>query len=343
MFLRNAWYCAGFSGELGQTPIGRVFLNEPVVMFRTMNGTPVALEDRCCHRRAPLSKGKVEGDRLRCGYHGFLYDASGAVVWVPGQDKIPPDARVGCKPVRETNGFAWIWMGDPARIDEMKTPDFHWNDAPGWASFGELLPVRADYLTLVDNLLDLSHLAFLHEKTIGASDDTNPELSWERGDDFVRGLRIGRNVSPSASRAALGEDLKTDTYKTMTYTAPAHISIEMTVTEAGKRPGDKANRIDYQSVILNTMTPETDRSCHYFWTFCRNYRLNDPQFAEMMFQNVRTAHNEDKAMLEETQRIVDLDPEAPQIDVFGDHGGLQARRVFARMLGLEQGGEAAAN
>ena len=74
--LRNQWYCAAFGDELRDGPLGRVFLDEAVVMYRKADGAPVAFEDRCCHRRAPLSKGRIEGDNLRCGYHGFLYDAT---------------------------------------------------------------------------------------------------------------------------------------------------------------------------------------------------------------------------------------------------------------------------
>ena len=104
--LRNQWYCAAFGHELKQEPMGRMLLNEPVAMYRKADGTPVAFEDRCCHRRAPLSHGKVEGDNLRCGYHGLLYDATGAVIWAPGQDRLPSGARVRSYPVVEKHG--WI-------------------------------------------------------------------------------------------------------------------------------------------------------------------------------------------------------------------------------------------
>ena len=117
MFLRNIWYCAAESKELGSEPLGRVFLNEPVALYRKADGAPVAFEDRCCHRRAPLSKGKVEGDALRCGYHGFLYDATGACIWTPGQTNVPPNASVRTYPLCERHGYIWIWMGAPARAD----------------------------------------------------------------------------------------------------------------------------------------------------------------------------------------------------------------------------------
>ncbi|HXQ52195.1 MAG TPA: aromatic ring-hydroxylating dioxygenase subunit alpha [Stellaceae bacterium] len=340
--LRNQWYCAALSKELAGVPLARTFLGEPVVMYRTTDGTAVALEDRCCHRRAPLSKGAIEGDNLRCGYHGLLYAPGGNVIWAPGQDKLPQGARVRRYPLCEKHGWTWIWMGDPALADPNTAPAFHWYDAAGWAANGACLPVDANYLLLVDNLMDLSHLAFLHIKTIGASDDTNPELSWERGPDFVRGLRVARNLSPSTRQIAQGDTLKTDSTKIMTFTPPANVVIEINTVEAGKRADDPTNRINRQLVILDSMTPATDSSCYYFWGSCRNFRIDDTKLSEQTFQATVTAFNEDKDMLEAEQRIIDLDPAAPQIDLVGDAGGLQARRIVARLLDEEGGARQAA-
>ena len=341
MFLRNIWYCAAESKELGATPLGRVFLNEPVVMYRTADGTPVALEDRCCHRRAPLSKGKVEGDRLRCGYHGFLYDATGACVWVPGQAKVPPEARVKAYPLCERHGYIWIWMGEARRADESTVPDFHWNDDPAFASTGERLGVAANYLLLVDNLMDLSHVAFLHIKTIGSAEDTNPDLTWERGPDWVRGTRAAPGLSPSARMRGEGIDFNIDQVKIMTYTPPANVVIDIRTTEAGRKPG-ASPRLDTQLVILDAMTPETDTSCHYFWASCRDYKIDDTQLTEFMHRQTVTAFDEDKDMLEGEQRIVNLNPAAPQVDVMGDAGGLQSRRILERLIAEEQGRRAQA-
>src|SRR5690349_291338 len=94
-FLRNAWYVAASANEVGRIPLPRLLLGEPIVFYRRGDGTSVALEDRCCHRRAPLSKGKIVDDRLQCGYHGFTFDASGACVAIPGQDSVP--TRIGVR------------------------------------------------------------------------------------------------------------------------------------------------------------------------------------------------------------------------------------------------------
>jgi vanillate O-demethylase monooxygenase subunit len=185
-FLRNAWYVAAQADEVGRTPLGRILLGEPVVLFRKEDGSAVALEDRCCHRRAPLHKGKILGDLLQCGYHGFTFDATGACVRIPGQDRVPPSVGVKAYPLVEQHGFLWIWMGERAKADPALIPDFHRNRDPGWKAVGSRLPIAANYLLVVENLIDLSHVGFVHAKTIG-TDDTRAELKFERGAHPDRG------------------------------------------------------------------------------------------------------------------------------------------------------------
>jgi phenylpropionate dioxygenase-like ring-hydroxylating dioxygenase large terminal subunit len=332
---RNQWYCAALSAEITRAPLARIFLDQPVVMYRKGDGTAVALEDRCCHRRAPLSRGQVEGDNLRCGYHGLLYEPGGRVIWAPGQEKLPAGAQVKAYPFVEKHGWAWIWMGDPALADPQAAPAFHWYDAPGWAGCGACLDVKANYMLLVDNLLDLSHLAFLHIRTIGAADDTSPHLTWERERNLLRGVRVAHNLSPSQRQIAQGDTLRTDSTKIMTFTPPGNVVIEISAVEAGKTEDDPTNRVNRKLVVLDSMTPETATSCHYFWGNCRNYAIDDRAVTEMVLKSTAVAFDEDKFMLEAEQRIIDLDPAAPQIDLVGDAGGLQARRMVERLLAEE--------
>jgi len=341
-FLRNQWYAAAEADELGAGPVGRILLNEPIVMYRTPDGRPVAMEDRCCHRRAPLSKGKIEGANLRCGYHGFLYGPDGKVVWVPGQDKIPPGAAVKTYPLIEKYGLVWIWMGVAARRDEALIPDeFKWNVAPGWVSTGARLPVAANHMLLVDNLMDLSHVPFLHAATIGSANDTDPDLTWERGPNWVQGTRIGRNLIPTARARALGVNSNMDVTKVMKFMPASNVSIEITQIETGLKPGETP-RWCFHSFILNAMTPETERSCHYFWRSTRDYDVASEETTALIFKSTTVAFNEDKDMLEAEQRIIDLNPAATQIDVMGDTGGLQARRIVDRFMSEEHGARQAA-
>ena len=84
--LRDCWYVAATTPELGRELIGRTLLDQPVVMFRREDGTPVALEDRCAHRQVPLHVGQVADDGIKCGYHGWTYDKSGKCTSVPYLD-----------------------------------------------------------------------------------------------------------------------------------------------------------------------------------------------------------------------------------------------------------------
>ena len=144
MFLRNYWYVAAADAEVGRKPFRRVILGEPVAVFRTEDGTPVAFEDRCAHRHLPLSMGKLIGDTLQCHYHGLRYDRTGVCVRVPGQDMIPPSARVRTYPVVQRYHWVWIWMGDPALADPAKITDFHWFDDPNWGAKSSYLHVKAN-------------------------------------------------------------------------------------------------------------------------------------------------------------------------------------------------------
>ncbi len=329
---RNQWYCAAFGHELRDKPLGRMFLNEPVVMYRKMDGAPVAFEDRCCHRRAALSEGKIEGDNLRCGYHGFLYDPSGAAVWAPGQDRLPQGARVRAYPIIEKHRWIWIWMGEPALANAETAPAYDKYDDPKWASYDEFIPIKSNYFLVVDNLLDLSHLPFLHAATIGSPEDVNPKLTWERGPDWVKGVRIARGLSPSARNLQEGLDFRFDRTQIMLFEPPSQVTIDILSNEYGKEYGDLGDRMNRRIVIYDSITPETDSSCHYFWAIARDYAVDDKKTSEIGLRATSAAFHEDQRMLEVQQRIIDLNPAAPQVDVMGDAGSMQARRIVERIL-----------
>ncbi len=340
--LRNQWYCAAFGHELGREPLGRTFLNEAVAMYRKADGTPVAFEDRCCHRRAPLSKGKVEGDNLRCGYHGFLYEPDGKVAWAPGTERLPPGARVRTYPIVEKHGWVWIWMGDPALADPAKAPDYVYYDHPEWASYDELIPVKGNYFLIVDNLLDLSHLPFLHANTIGSPEDVDPDLTWERGDGWVKGVRQARGLSPSASNKSQGLDFKFDRKQIMLFEPPSQVTIDIYQNEFGKEYAAPDDRMRRRIIIYDTVTPETDNTCFYFWAIARDYAVDDKKLSEVQRAGTSAAFHEDKVMIEAQQRVIDFDPAARTVDVIGDQGSLQARRVMERLIAAENGTRAAA-
>ena len=167
MWMRNCWQVIAFANEIGATPLARTVCNEPIVLFRTSSGEAVALADRCPHRFAPLSLGRVIGDEIQCGYHGLCFDRDGTCVRVPGQDQVPARTRVRKYPLLERHTFAWVWLGEAALADPALVPDFHWMDDPSWACVPGYHHFGANYQLVNDNLLDLSHESFVHEETIG--------------------------------------------------------------------------------------------------------------------------------------------------------------------------------
>jgi vanillate monooxygenase len=334
-FLRNCWYAAAEANEVTRQPLSRLLLGEPVVMYRREDGSAVALEDRCCHRRAPLSKGKVIGDRLQCGYHGFTFDGGGACVAIPGQERVPAGLGVAAYPLIERHGFLWIWMGEKAKADPALIPDFSRNADPNWATVHERLPIAANYLLVVENLIDLSHVGFVHAKTIG-TDDSGAKLAFERGADFVKVIREPVEVDTAPHNAKQGMGPRSVLEKTITFTPPCHITIDVRTTEVMPQKPEKNQPMSLGITVLNACTPETESSTHYFWVSARDYQQDDKQVDVFMRKLTVAAFDEDKDMLEAQERSIALDPAVPTVSVNADQGSVQMRRLMASLLEREQ-------
>jgi vanillate O-demethylase monooxygenase subunit len=334
MFLKNFWYVAAWNHELGQKPLGRVILNEPVVLFRDANGAPVALEDRCPHRRLPLSMGKiVEGGLLQCHYHGLRFNNAGRCVRVPGQEMIPPSAKVRSYPVVERYRWVWIWMGDPALADASTIPDFHYLESPNWGVKGTVFHVNANWQLIVDNLLDLTHLAFVHESTIGnAAVAENAAVKVERSPNNVLVKRWIINQPPTPTYARAGHfTTNVDRWQFIDFTPPAflRLSVGATPTGTGAPEGRFVDGINMRN--LNAITPETESTTHYFWAQAHDFDTKNEKLTDMIFEQVKTAFLEDVAVFEAQQRAIAAAPDAPQMDINADTGGIQARRILDRL------------
>ncbi|HJU24777.1 MAG TPA: Rieske 2Fe-2S domain-containing protein, partial [Casimicrobiaceae bacterium] len=204
MFLRDYWYVAAWSDEVARTPLARTLLDEPIVLFRKSNGSVVALEDRCAHRRLPLSAGAVEGDFIRCGYHGLVYDCDGVCTKIPGQPQ-PDHVHVKRYPVVERDLFVLVWMGDPEHVDPSRLVSFPRLSDPAWGVTKVRLHIRGNYLLIVDNLLDLSHIAYVHNSTIGnAAVAEDAEVKFTRRGQTVRVTRDMHAVPAARTYAEFG-------------------------------------------------------------------------------------------------------------------------------------------
>jgi phenylpropionate dioxygenase-like ring-hydroxylating dioxygenase large terminal subunit len=344
MFLRNFWYVAAYDHEIGSEPLGRMILGEPVVFFRKEDGTPVAFEDRCAHRHLPLSMGRLVGDTLQCRYHGLRYDASGACVKVPGQDTIPPAARVKTYPVVERYRWLWIWMGDPALADPAAIADFHWLDDPFWGAKGQYLHVKANWQLIVDNLLDLTHLAFVHESTIGnAALVENADVKVERAPDNVVVTRwiIDAPAPPTFVKAG-GFVSNVDRWQIIDFVPPAFLRLDVgcSPTGTGAPQGRRADGINMRN--LNAITPETETTSHYFWGQAHDWDIHNRATTDMLVEQITTAFREDVAVLEAQQRNMTIQPGAAQVDINADNGLIQARRILDRIHREERAAAATA-
>ena len=336
-FIKNAWYVAAQSLELADSVLGRVICGDPVVMFRTEAGEPAILEDRCCHRHLPLSLGKRIGDRVQCGYHGLEFDADGVCVSVPGQSRVPPGAGVRSYPTVERYRYIWIWPGDPEKANPDLIPDYHWNNDPGWVSNTGYFYVESNHQLLVDNLLDLSHVQFIHATTLGADGVTDAPLNTTRDGDRVHIDRWIMDMPPPAMFAGAGDfPGDVDRWQLITWTAPTHVVIDVGCANAGSGARD-GNRDQGITIYSNhTITPETEKSCHYFWHHARNYRLGDEELTKFLANAAGTAFGEDVDILAAQQYSIDTaGDDWHGIDINADAGVLQARKIVGGLLAGE--------
>jgi phenylpropionate dioxygenase-like ring-hydroxylating dioxygenase large terminal subunit len=329
MFLRNSWYVAAWDREVTRGLLARTLLGEPVVLFRKGNGEAVALEDRCCHRHLPLSMGRLEGDELRCGYHGLKFEASGRCVEIPGQASIPPQARVRAFPLVEKYNWLWIWMGEPERADPAQIPNWWWADHPQWAfTRPDRVHLKCNYQLIADNVLDVTHLAYVHASSIGSASIIEFPATVEREDRLVRLTRwIRDRPAPPLYKKAGAFPGNVERWQIVEHVPPC-----FSVNFAGCKDGER--RIDLMA--LSAPTPETANTTHYFFGFVRNFGLRDEEMEKIFAVDMVKVFNEDFPVLEAQQRMLELKPGAPKVDIQVDAAPLAARRMLEAMLAKER-------
>ena len=347
MFLRNCWYAAAFDHEVADGPFARTLLGEPVVLYRTADGTPVAFEDACCHRALPLSMGTVIGDNLQCGYHGLTFDPSGVCVSVPGQARIPSGARVRSFPVVERFGWIWIWMGDPALADSSLLPDWHWAESEDWRTVkgngGKPLAIACNYELVTDNLYDISHLSYVHATSIGTETIVDFPVKTERLERSVTMTRLVMDRPPAPFYRRVGNFKgNVDRWLITPIDMPSNIVNHAGCVDTGAdmREGHRGGGIDIKT--LNATTPETETSSHYFWAHARGFGLDDPAVDEMFRTSFAKVFHEDKTILEAQQASMSRRPGRPMIDINSDGPGAQTRKLLREMIAAETGGAARA-
>lgn len=336
MFVKNAWYVAATAGECNQKPLARTLLNEKVVLYRTSEGKAVALEDRCCHRYAPLSLGDVEQAGLRCRYHGAVFNANGDCVEIPGQERIPPGYGVRSYPIEERHGFIWIWMGDPARADTDLIVDCHWNNAQGWPTASGYIHYNANYQLIADNLLDFTHLTFVHKTTLANSELPNTKTDIEPFDRGIRLRRVIKDCEPSPLHGMAGKFTgRVDFWTRQVWWLPSIFeNWAGSVAVGGESdPHEREGGLHLRHFSL--ITPETEHSSHYFWINPVQFPHDDYEMIEKVQKGIETAFAEDRWMIEAQQEVIIRSGEFKPKPVRSDAALGRVRYMIDRLLEQE--------
>ena len=341
MFPKNTWYVAGTPDEIADNPLGRQICGEKIAFYRGQEGKVAAVEDFCPHRGAQLSLGFVENGQLVCGYHGLAMGCQGKVVSMPGQ-------RVGgfpsnrSFPVVERYGFIWVWPGDATLADADKIPHLEWAVNPEWAYGGGLYHINCDYRLMIDNLMDLTHEAYVHATSIGQKEiDHAPVNTKIEGDTVVTSRYMENVMAAPFWRAALrfndlADDIPVDRWQISRFTAPSNVLIEVGVAHAGKGGRQADPQYKVNSIVVDFITPETATSHWYFWGMARNFKAHDKALTATIREGQGNIFAEDREMLEEQQKNLLTYPERKLLALNIDAGGVQARRMLDKLIAQEK-------
>ncbi len=341
MFIRNAWYAGAWDHELGSDDmVSRKLLGETLLFYRTANGEVTVLRDRCSHRFAPLSIGRREGDCIRCMYHGLVFDAAGKCVEEPGRKGVSPNTDVRHYPAVVRYRLVWVWMGNPQDADPALIPDCHFQDDPAWACDPRTIHYDADYRLILNNLLDFSHLTFVHEKTLGGSRqlaEIRPKVEQTgQGVKLTRWYLDEPGVAPYLDGFATFEG-RVDRWHIY------HLSTlgNVFVMDSGSAPAGsgapEGKRVAeaMQFVATQIATPEDARHTHFFWSYAHNFRIEDAGFTRMLTDRIEEGFREDKFFIEAQQKVIDESGDDAMAFILADNGLALGRRLIAAKLAAE--------
>ena len=336
-FVLNNWYVVGLASDVTAAPMARRICNLPMVFFRTDDGEVVALADRCAHRGMPLSKGERVGNNLRCIYHGLEFNGAGACVKVPGQDRIPDTLRIRSYPIIEKDALVWVWTGGATKADPAMIVSHPYHTDPAWVWTRGSIEVKANWQLVNDNLLDLSHLQYVHKKTIGGNpeEDQKAELKAERIGNKVMITRWLRDMdAPPFHRQVAGFKGRIDRWQEIEF-QPGVLEFYSGAMDANTGAYD-GNRIGGMHLRhFHAITPETEHTTHYMFTLARNFQIESAQLTEKMHQLAVMTFEEDQAVLEEQYARLREEADMPLVNIKVDEGVMHARRIVKELLDRE--------
>ena len=346
LFIKNTWYVAAWSVELqANTLLDRTIAGNRIVLFRDADGIATALRNRCCHRSAPLSAGTHEGDGIRCGYHGLKFSKTGQCVEIPGQSQVPPNAKVDRFMLVERRCWIWVWTGDPAFADPGLIPEMREMENANWNMLTGYLHYDTNYQLIHDNLLDFSHLSYVHAATLGGGStswaDTIPVLKrLTNGISFERWLE---NVAPMPFLHSILGKGRQDVLNMYEFYINGALTIENVIQPSGSGTREKMSDIGgMRGFSWQAVTPETENTAHYFFSTGLE-KIWPAEVLEVKMTGIYRAFDEDRKMIHAQQNVLSGDPERPQISVVAtghDRGLTQMRAMIKQAIEKEKPGSA---
>jgi vanillate O-demethylase monooxygenase subunit len=336
-FVRNAWYVAACAHEIGRSLTKRRILGEPLVMYRKEDGTPAALLDRCAHKLVPLSMGRLIGDLVQCGYHGMEYDCSGKCVRVPGQDMVPPAAKVRSFPVVERYNAIWIWMGDPERADPSAIHRIERYGEPGWAVIDSQYQYhRTHYFNIAENLQDPAHTTYTHRSTIGNPAAGEVPVKVEQRGTQVVSWRWTNDVPPPPIDRELGGFTgQVDRCQYYNYFAPCVSRVDVVTMAAGQEHTDENMDRGHRAFSYKFLTPETESTTHFFWMHVRNFGVGDAALEASLIEGMSRTFEEDNVICAAIQREQEATGVRQYAVIAIDAGPARVRRLLEQMVAAE--------
>lgn len=328
MFLQNQWYIAALSKEIEEKPLGRTICAEQIVFYRTHGGQIAALPDRCPHRQAPLSKGRVVEGNIQCPYHGMEFSAQGTCVHIPSQAVVPQRAHLQSYTVVENDGFVWIWIGKEPAGKLPDIPELSDIESDSHAGTMFYMHAKTDYRLGVDNFLDASHVLFVHPNTVASEAVTaaNTEMLVKGDEVRIRRVMPGEACSP-LFKAILKSDTM-DRVQDSVFRPVGHTWIETTVT----LPNVKSDLV-IKTRTFGLFTPETESTCHMWTGLYRDFDIGNDKLSEIIAQQIVRTVDEDIAICEEVQR--NWSDRTSVVHLVTDKGGLAARAILRKLGGIE--------
>lgn len=349
MFLKNAWYCAGWDYQISQGKdaiVARKIAGKRVVLYRKLGGQVVAMEDQCPHRQAALSLGRKEGDALRCMYHGLRFEPDGKCSEIPNIEKVPDQICVKTYPVVEKDNWVWVWMGDPDKADPSLICDAVGPSNPDYTTRPSYIQVNANYLLENANLADLSHLAFTHDGSIAMGLTT--AFAKQTHKVISRGIKTDywvRNAPlPKFVQHLFPSEFRCDAHFDITQTYPCNWVMHFRVFTAGTATeGESNGQLVLDSWTSQAVTPRDMESVDYYYSWGVSRRTEQPGLADLLKEGLDVAFDEDRRMLEAQQQRIQEDPHFRQMGIgAADAGPARMLRVIDQLIRDEQEAELAA-